>query len=83
LTSGFLFVHFCEVAKIENHPQKDLAKIGYKDSFDLYLVYMLSNEAFFSFFPKIQKNGKTKDGQNYKFIFLFQGLSKRFTKKDK
>jgi hypothetical protein len=33
LTSGFLFVHFCEVAKLKNHPQEDLAKIGYKESF--------------------------------------------------
>jgi hypothetical protein len=73
------FVHFCEVSQIENHPQEDLAKISYKESF---LCITKSSTCcqmrhFFSlFFPKIQGNGKNKDGQNCKFIFLFQGLFK-------
>jgi len=83
LTSGFLFVHFCEVAKLRNHPQEDLAKIGYKRILFMYILSTCCQmrHSFLLFFPKIQKNGKNKEGQNCKFLFLFRGLSKTFTKK--
>jgi hypothetical protein len=77
---------FCSLlwgSQIENHPQ-DLAKIGYKESF--LCITKLSTccqmRHFFSFFfPKIQENGKNKDGQNCKFIFLFQGFFKNIHQK--
>jgi hypothetical protein len=79
---GFIWYQgfFCSLlwgSQFENHPQEDLAKIGYKESF--LCITKLSTccqmRHLFSFFPKIQKNGKNKDGQNCKFIFIFQRYS--------
>jgi len=80
---------FCSLlwgSQIENHPQEDLAKISYKESF---LCITKSSTCcqmrhFFSFFSqKFRKMAKTKTAKIVNLYFFFKVFSKIFTKKDK
>ncbi len=89
LASFDMRVFFCSLlwgSQIENHPQEDLAKISYKESF---LCITKSSTCcqmrhFFSFFSqKFRKMAKTKTAKIVNLYFFFKVFSKIFTKKDK